>query len=61
MKTAASIVAIATMALSTPAWAKHHENDAMKESTAPTAADAKQFVDETEQQLFDFSIDAGRI
>jgi len=61
MKTAASIVAIATMALTTPASAKHHENDAMEDTAAPTAADAKQFVDETEQQLFDFSIDAGRI
>ncbi|MEH6826502.1 MAG: M2 family metallopeptidase [Parasphingorhabdus sp.] len=61
MKTAASIVAIATMALTTPASAKHHENDAMEATVAPTAADAKQFVDETEQQLFDFSIDAGRI
>lgn len=61
MKTAASIVAIATMALTTPAMAKHHENDAMEATAAPTAADAKQFVDETEKQLFDFSIDAGRI
>jgi peptidyl-dipeptidase A len=61
MKTAASIVAIATMALTTPASAKHHENDGMEATVAPTAADAKQFVDETEQQLFDFSIDAGRI
>ena len=61
MKTAASIVAIATMALSTPALAKHHENDTMEESAPPTAADAKQFVDDTEKQLFDFSIDAGRI
>ncbi|WP_442955141.1 M2 family metallopeptidase [Parasphingorhabdus sp.] len=49
------------MALTTPASAKHHENDAMEATVAPTAADAKQFVDETEQQLFDFSIDAGRI
>ncbi|MGB5724041.1 MAG: M2 family metallopeptidase [Parasphingorhabdus sp.] len=61
MKTAASIVAIATMALANPAWAKHHKQDAMEETAPPTAADAKQFVDETEQQLFDFSIDAARI
>ncbi len=60
MKTAASIVAIATMALTTPALAKHHENDAMEETAPPTAADAKQFVDETEKELFDFSIDAAR-
>ncbi|AMO71719.1 M2 family metallopeptidase [Sphingorhabdus sp. M41] len=61
MKTAASIVAIATMALATPALAKHHENDAMEATAAPTAADARKFVEETEKQLFDFSIDAGRI
>tara|TARA_R110000824_G_scaffold13280_10_gene57975 strand:- start:19269 stop:21107 length:1839 start_codon:yes stop_codon:yes gene_type:complete len=61
MKTAASIVAIATMALTTPAMAKHHENDAMEATAAPTAADARKFVEETEKQLFDFSIDAGRI
>jgi peptidyl-dipeptidase A len=61
MKTAASIFAIATMALSTPALAKHHENDAMDETAPPTAVDAKQFVDDTEKELFDFSIDAARI
>jgi len=61
MKTAASIVAIATMAMTTPALAKHHEKDDMAETAAPTAADAKQFVEETEQKLFDYSIDAGRI
>ncbi len=61
MKTAASIVAIATMALATPALAKDQENGATEATAAPTAADAKQFVAETEQQLFDFSIDAGRI
>ena len=60
MKTAASIVAIATMALATPAWAKHHEPDGMEESAPPTAADARQFVDQTEKKLFDFSIDAAR-
>ena len=60
MKTAASIVAIATMALATPALAKHHENDAMEESAAPTAADAEKFIEDTESRLFDFSIDAAR-
>ena len=61
MKTAASIVAIATMALATPALAKHHEQDGMAETAAPTAADARQFVKKIEQKLFDYSIDAGRI
>ncbi len=60
MKTAASIVAIATMALTTPAWAGDQENDAMETSAAPTAADARKFVDETEKKLFDFSTDAAR-
>ena len=60
MKTAASIVAIATMALATPALAKHHENDATESSAVPTAADAKNFVEDTEKKLFDFSIDAAR-
>ena len=61
MKTAASIVAIATMALTSPALAQHHENDAVEATAAPTADDAKQFVDDTEQQLYDFSLDASRI
>ena len=46
MKTAASIVAIATMALTTPAWAKHHDQDAVEEPS-PTAEDARAFVEET--------------
>jgi peptidyl-dipeptidase A len=60
MKTAASIIAIATMVIATPALAKHHEQDAMEDSAAPTAADARKFVEETEAKLYDFSIDAGR-
>ncbi|CAO1652803.1 M2 family metallopeptidase [Parasphingorhabdus sp. NYA22] len=61
MKTAASIVAIATMALTSPALAQHHEHDAMEATAAPTADDAKQFVEDTEKQLYDFSLDASRI
>ena len=61
MRTAASIVAIATMALATPALAKHHEKDDMAETAAPTAADARKFVEETEQELYDYSVDAARI
>ena len=60
MKTAASIVAIATMAIATPALAKEHAQDAMAESAPPTAADARKFVEETEKKLYDFSIDAAR-
>jgi len=61
MKTAASIVAIATMALASPALAKHHENEGMEETTAPTEAEARQIVAETEQKLFDYSVNAGRV
>ncbi|MDM8011248.1 MAG: M2 family metallopeptidase [Parasphingorhabdus sp.] len=60
MKTAASIVAIATMALATPALAQHHEQDASAKTTPPTAAEARAFVEETEKKLFDFSVDASR-
>ena len=60
MKTAASIVAIATMALTTPAWAKHHDQDAVEEPS-PTAEDARAFVEETEQKLYDYSVDAARV
>ena len=60
MKTAASIVAIATMALATPALAQDHEQDASAKTTPPTAAEARTFVEETEKKLFDFSVDASR-
>tara|TARA_R110002012_G_scaffold304171_7_gene507339 strand:+ start:78420 stop:80258 length:1839 start_codon:yes stop_codon:yes gene_type:complete len=60
MKTAASIVAIATMALATPALAQDHEPDASAKTTPPTAAEARAFVEETEKKLFDFSVDASR-
>jgi len=60
MKTAASIVAIATMALATPALAQGHEQDASAKTTPPTAAEARAFVEETEKKLYDFSVDASR-
>tara|TARA_R110002033_G_scaffold146065_1_gene183547 strand:+ start:3583 stop:5421 length:1839 start_codon:yes stop_codon:yes gene_type:complete len=60
MKTAASIVAIATMALATPALAQHHEQDASAKTAPPTAAEARAFVEETEKKLYDFSVDASR-
>lgn len=60
MKTAASIVAIATMALATPALAQDHEQDASAKTTPPTAAEARAFVEETEKKLYDFSVDASR-
>lgn len=61
MKTAASIIALAAIALSAPAHAKHHEESGMKDKANPTAADAKTFIDETEKEMFDFSVDAARI
>ncbi|QJB68317.1 M2 family metallopeptidase [Parasphingorhabdus halotolerans] len=60
MKTAVSIFALAAMAITTPAQAKHHEEGAMADKAPPTAEDAKKFVEETEQKMFDFSVDAAR-
>ena len=61
MKTAASIFAIAAMAIALPANAKHHEEGEMADKAKPTAEDAQKFVDETEKKMFDFSVDASRI
>ncbi|MEH6756744.1 MAG: M2 family metallopeptidase [Parasphingorhabdus sp.] len=60
MKTAASIIALAAIAFSVPVYAKHHEEGEMKQKGSPTVADAKTFVDETEKEMFDFSVDASR-
>ena len=56
MKTATSLVALATMAVAAPVQA----NDQTEEKTPPTAESAKQFVEETEKKMFDFSVDAAR-
>ncbi len=53
MKTAASIIALAAIAVSAPVHAKD-------DGANPTAEDAKKFVDETEKEMFDFSLDAAR-
>lgn len=58
MKTAASIIALASMALTFPAQAKHHEEDGTK---VPDAEDAREFIAETEKQAAEFNVDAARI
>lgn len=58
MKTAASLIALASMALTFPAQAKHHEEDGTK---APDAEDAREFIAETEKQAAEFNVDAARI
>lgn len=58
MKTAASIIALASVALTFPAQAKHHEEDGIK---APDAEEAREFIAETEKKAAEFNIDAARI
>lgn len=59
MKTAASVLVLATFAIASPAQAKNHaESDSSK---APTAEDAEMFVDKTEKKMFDFSVDAAKV
>ncbi|WP_373492060.1 M2 family metallopeptidase [Parasphingorhabdus sp.] len=60
MKIAASLLAIATMSLATPAHALQADQDKPANTENPTAADAREFVEATEKQMFDFSIDAAR-
>jgi len=61
MKTAASIFAIAAMAIAMPANAKHHEGDGDQENTKPTVEDAQKFIDETEKKMFDYSLEASKV
>lgn len=58
MKTAASIIALASMALTFPAQAKHHEEDGTK---VPDAEEAREFIAETEKEAAEFNVDAARI
>ncbi|MDZ7587764.1 MAG: M2 family metallopeptidase [Parasphingorhabdus sp.] len=55
MKTAASIIAIAAVALASPVLARDAK------AAKPTAADAEQFVMKTEKMMADFSTDAQRV
>jgi len=61
MKIAASVLAIATMSLAMPAHAQETDKDQSSSATQPTVADARQFVEETEKKMFDYSVDAARI
>ncbi|WP_417611806.1 M2 family metallopeptidase [Parasphingorhabdus sp.] len=61
MKTTASLLALAAFALSTPALAKHHEEGEMKADAKPTAADAREFIAETENKMAEFNVDASRV
>lgn len=60
MKSAVSIVAIATMTLAMPAYAMPTDKEKQRHYENPTADDAENFVTDTEKEMFDFSIDAGR-
>ncbi len=60
MKSAVSIVAIATMTLAMPAYAMPTDKEKQRHYENPTADDAENFVIDTEKEMFDFSIDAGR-
>ncbi|WP_164114287.1 M2 family metallopeptidase [Sphingorhabdus sp. Alg239-R122] len=61
-KTAASILALASVAIAAPAMAKHHENDGKEmEEAAPTAEDAEAFVAKAEKKLFDYSVEASKV
>ena len=59
MKNVVSLLAIAAVAVAAPVHAKHHEKDGMA-TDAPTAEDARKFVEMTEKKLFDTSVHAGQ-
>ena len=61
MKTTASLLALAAFALSTPALAKDHEEGETKADAKPTAADAREFIAETENKMAEFNVDASRV
>jgi len=61
MKFATSALAIATMSLTAPAFAMPTDKEKQRTYENPTAEDARNFVEDTEKEMFDFSIDAGRI
>ncbi|MEP2988916.1 MAG: M2 family metallopeptidase [Parasphingorhabdus sp.] len=60
MKTAVSIFAIAAMSAAVPAMAMPTDKEKQREYENPTADDAKNYVEDTEKEMFDFSVDAGR-
>ena len=51
MRKYVSIVALAIATVSTPAWAQ----------TAPTVSDAEAFIAKAEKDLYDFTVESGRV
>ncbi|HEY9090544.1 M2 family metallopeptidase [Parasphingorhabdus sp.] len=58
-KTAASIIVLAAITFTAPAYAQ--TGSSQNSEAAPTAEDAKNFVAETEKKMFDYSVDASRV
>ena len=63
LKTAASLIALASFAIAAPAFAdqKADKAPAQKAAAAPTVAEAQAFVASAEKQLYDYSLDASKI
>jgi peptidyl-dipeptidase A len=63
MKNFVSFAAIAIALVSAPAMADHHAGaaESAAPATAPTVADAEAFIASAEKDLFDFSIEAGKV
>ncbi len=61
MKNLVSIAALAIAMVSSPAMADNHAAAATAETAPPTVADAESFIANAEKDLFDFSIEAGKV
>ncbi len=61
MKNLVSIAALAVAMLSTPALADNHAATEKSEMAAPTIADAESFIAAAEKDLFEFSVEAGKV
>ena len=63
LKTAASLIALASFAIAAPAFAdqKADKAPAQKAAAAPTVSEAQAFVASAEKQLYDYSLDASKI
>jgi peptidyl-dipeptidase A len=60
MKIAVSLFAIAAATIAVPVMAMPTDQKKQRDYENPTADDAKNFVEETEKEMFDFSVDAAR-
>ncbi len=61
MKNVVSIAALAFAMVSVPAMADNHAATEMTKMAAPTIADAEAFIAAAEKDLFDFSIEGGKV